>query len=76
MFKLRGLGDVTRFYSDKFRNHIYLITEDVIIPCNGVLLAARSPRIEDMLQDTDSIPAVEFSDNMEGFKRLPASSLR
>ena len=64
MFNLSRLKDVTRFYDDSFRNEVYLITDDVPIKCNGILLAARSRKIEDIIKDTENIPANEHSDNL------------
>ena len=64
MLKLSRLKDVTQFYNDNFRNEVYLITDDVPIKCNGILLAARSPEIEEIMEDTENIPANEYSDNL------------
>ena len=66
MFQLSRLKDFTRFYEygDNFRNEVYLITDDVLIKCNGILLAARSRKIEEIIKDTENIPANEYSDNL------------
>ena len=66
MFTLSRLKDVTRFYEygDNFRNEVYLITDDVPIKCNGILLAARSRKIEEIIKDTENIRANEYSDNL------------
>ena len=66
MFSLAPLGDMTRFLRSTFRNEVYLITEDVCIKSSGILLAARSTKIEQMLEKGWDVPAVEFSDDMTG----------
>ena len=47
---------------------MYLITEDVCIQSNGLLLAARSAKIEGILEESEKIPALQFSDNMAGLE--------
>ena len=49
-------------------NEAYLITEDVCIKAHGIILAARSAKIEVMLEESENIPAVEFSDNLTGLE--------
>ena len=66
MFSLTPLGDLTRFLSSNIKNEVYLITENVCIKSNGLLLAARSAKIEEILEESEEIPVVEFSDNMAG----------
>ena len=66
MFTLSQLGDVTRDLKDNFRNQVYVITEDKPIQCSGVLLASRSTIIEEIIQNSECIPAIEFSDNLPG----------
>ena len=68
MFFLAPLGDLTRFLSSNIKNEVYLITEDVCIKSNGLLLAARSAKIEEILEESENIPAVQFSDNMAGLE--------
>ena len=68
MFSLAPLGDLTRFRRRSFKNEVYLITEDVCIKSNGLLLAARSAKIEEMLEMSENIPAVEFSDDTAGLE--------
>ena len=68
MFSLAPMGDLTRFRHSSFKNEVYLVTEDICIKSNGVLLAARSAKIEEMLEKSENIPAVEFSDNMAGLE--------
>ena len=68
MFSLTPLGDLTRFLSSNIKNEVYLITEDVCIKSNGLLLAARSAKIEEILEESEEIPAVQFSDNMAGLE--------
>ena len=68
MFSLVSLGDLLRFQCSNFKNEVYLITEDVRIKSNGILLAARSAKIEKMLKKSESIPAMQFSDNVAGLE--------
>ena len=68
MFFLAPLGDLTRFLSSNIKNEVYLITKDVCIKSNGLLLAARSAKIEEILEVSEKIPAVQFSDNMAGLE--------
>ena len=68
MFLLPPLGDLTRFLSSNIKNEVYLITKDVSIKSNGLLLAARSAKIEEILEESEKIPAVQFSDNMAGLE--------
>ena len=64
MFALPRLGDVTKFLNNNFRNDVYLITDDVLIKCNGLLLASRSAAIEEIIESSDNIPVNELSDNI------------
>ena len=68
MFSLTPLGDLTRFRRNNVMNEAYLITEDVCIRAHGIILAARSAKIEVMLEESESIPAVEFSDDLPGLE--------
>ena len=66
MLTLSRLGDVTRYFTENFRNEVFLITEDKAILCNGIILAARSAVIEEVIRNSENIPAIEFSDNLPG----------
>ena len=66
MFTLSQLGDVRRYFTDNFRNEVYIITEDKPIKCSGILLASRSIIIEEIIQNSENVPAIEFSDNIPG----------
>ena len=68
MFSLAPLGDLTRFRRRKIRNEVFLIAEDVRIMSCGVLLAARSAKIEKILEESENIPADEFSGNVAGLE--------
>ena len=68
MLSLPPLGDLTHFLSSNIRNDVYVVTEDKCIKSNGVLLAARSAKIEEILEKSENIPAVQFSDNMAGLE--------
>ena len=68
MFSLTSLGDLTRFRRSTIKSEVYLVTEDVCIKSHGVLLAARSAKLEEMLEQSENIPVVEFSDNMAGLE--------
>ena len=68
MFSLAPLNDLTRFRRNTFKNEVYLITEDLSIKCNGIPFAARSSKIEDMLEKSENIPVVEFSDEIAGLE--------
>ena len=68
MFSLTPLGDLTRFRRNNVMNEAYLITEDVCIKAHGIILAARSAKIEVMLEESENIPAVEFSDDLTGLE--------
>ena len=68
MFSLTPLGDLTRFRRNNVKNEAYLITEDVCIKVHGIILAARSAKIEVMLEESENIPAVEFSDDLTGLE--------
>ena len=68
MFSLTPLGDLTRFRRNNVKNEAYLITEDVYIKAHGIILAARSAKIEVMLEESENIPAVEFSDDLTGLE--------
>ena len=64
--KLPLLDDFSRLLSENFRNEVFLITEDKPIKCSGAVLAARSSVLEGMIDDSNNIPAIEFSDNIPG----------
>ena len=68
MLSLTPLGDLTRFRRSNVKNEAYLITEDVSIKVHGIILAARSAKIEVMLEESENIPAVEFSDDLTGLE--------
>ena len=68
MFSLTPLGDLTRFRRNNVKNEAYLITEGVCIKAHGIILAARSAKIEVMLEESENIPAVEFSDDLTGLE--------
>ena len=68
MFSFTPLTDLTRFQHGNFKNEVYVINEDKCITSNGVLLAARSNKIEEILEESENIPAVQFSDNMAGLE--------
>ena len=68
MFSLTPLGDLTRFLSSNIKNEVYVVTEDKCIKSNGVLLAARSAKIEEILEESEKIHAVQFSDNIAGLE--------
>ena len=68
MFSLTPLGDLTRFRRNNVMNEAYLITEDVCIKVHGIILAARSAKIEVILEESENIPAVEFSDDLTGLE--------
>ena len=68
MFSLVPLTDLTRFRRSNFKNEVYLITEDVCIKSNGVLLAARSAKIEEILEESEKILALQYSDNLAGLE--------
>ena len=62
------MGDLTRFLSSSIKNEVFIVTENRCIKSNGVLLAARSAKIEEILEESENIPAVQFSDNMAGLE--------
>ena len=68
MFSLTSLGDLTRFRRSNVKNEAYLITQDVSIKVHGIILAARSAKIEEMLKENEKIKAVEFSDDLTGLE--------
>ena len=68
MFSLTPLGNLTRFRRNNVKNEAYLITEDVCIKVHGIILAARSAKIEVMLEESENIPAVEFCDDLTGLE--------
>ena len=68
MFSLTSLGDLTRFRRNNVKNEAYLITQDVSIKVHGIILAARSAKIEEMLKENEKIKAVEFSDDLTGLE--------
>ena len=64
MLKLPRLPDISRFcFNDDIRDEFFF-TEDEVIKCNGVLLAARSAKLEGLIRDSENIRASEFSDNL------------
>ena len=68
MFSLTPLGDLTRFRRSYVKSEAYLISEDVSIKVHGIILAARSAKIEAMLEGSENIKAVEFSDDLTGLE--------
>ena len=68
MFSLTSLGDLTRFRRNNVKNEAYLITQDKSIKVHGIILAARSAKIEEMLKENEKIKAVEFSDDLTGLE--------
>ena len=66
IIKLPQLDDMSKFLNEHFRNEVFLITEDKPIKCNGVILSARSSVLEGMIQDSENVPVIEFSDNIPG----------
>ena len=68
MFSLTPLGDLTRFRRSNIKSGVYLVTEDVYVKCHGILLAARSAKLEKMVEESENIPAVEFSDDITGLE--------
>ena len=64
MFALAPLGDLSRFRRSDIKSEVYLVTEDVCIKSHGILLAARSAKLEKMVEESENIPAVEFSDDI------------
>ena len=68
MFVLAPLGDLSRFLSSDIKSEVYLVTEDVCIKSHRILLAARSAKLEKMVEESENIPAVEFSDDMRGLE--------
>ena len=68
MFSLTSLGNLTRFRRSTIKSEAYLVTENVCIKSHGVLLAARSSKLEEMLEESENIPVVELSDNMAGLE--------
>ena len=64
MFTLAPMGNLIRFRRSNIKSEVYLVTEDVRIKSHGILLAARSAKLEKMVEDSENIPAVEFSDNL------------
>ena len=66
MLTLSQLGDISRYLKDDFRNQVYIITEDKPIKCSGILLASRSTIIEEIIENSENILAIEFSDNIPG----------
>ena len=68
MFSLAPLGGLTRFRRSNIKSEVYLVTEDVCIKSHGILLAARSAKIEKIMEESENIPAVEFSDNLAGLE--------
>ena len=68
MFTLAPMENLTRFRRRNIKSEVYLVTEDVRIKSHGILLAARSAKLEKMVDDSENIPAVEFSDNLTGLE--------
>ena len=68
MFSLAPLGDLTRFRRSNIKSEVYLVTEDACIKSHGILLAARSAKIEKIMEESENIPAVELSDNLAGLE--------
>ena len=68
MFALAPLGDLTRFRRSDIKSEVYLVTEDVCTKSHGILLAARSAKLEKMVEESENIPAVEFSDDIRGLE--------
>ena len=68
MFSLAPLADLTRSRRSDIKSEVYLVTEDVCIKFHGILLAARSVNLEKMVEESENIPAVEFSDNITGLE--------
>ena len=68
MFSLSPLGDLTRFQSISIKSEVYLVTEDLCIQSHGILLAARSAKIQEILEESENISVVELSDNMTGLQ--------
>ena len=68
MFALAPLADLTRFRRSNIKCEVYLVTEDVCIKSHGILLAARSAKLEKMVEESENIPAVEFSDDITGLE--------
>ena len=52
MFTLAPLGDLTLFRRSNIKSEVYLVTEDVYIKSHGIILAARSTKIEEMLEES------------------------
>ena len=68
MFALAPLADLTRFRRSDIKCEVYLVTEDVCIKSHGILLAARSAKLEKMVEESENIPAAEFSDDIAGLE--------
>ena len=68
MFSLNPLGDLTRFRRSDIKSEVYVVTEDVCIKSQRILLAARSANLEKMVEKSENIPAVEFSDDIAGLE--------
>ena len=64
MFSLSKLGDLTHFRDKIVKNEVYFVTEDNFIKAHGFILSARSDRIKEILENSENIPAVEFSDDL------------
>ena len=64
MFSLSKLGDLTHFRDKIVKNEVYFVTEDTYIKAHGLILSARSDRIKEILENSENIPAVEFSDDL------------
>ena len=68
MFSLTPWGDLTRFRRSDIKSEVYLVTEDVCIKSHGILLAGRSAKLQKMVEESENIPAVEFSDDIAGLE--------
>ena len=68
MFSLTPWGDLTRFRRSDIKSEVYVVTEHVCIKSHGILLAARSVKLEKMVEESENIPAVEFSDDITGLE--------
>ena len=68
MFALVPLGDLTRFRRSNIKSEAYLVTDNVCIKSHGIVLAARSAKLEKMVEESENIPAVECSDNITGLE--------
>ena len=63
-----SIGRLDAFPTQQRQNEAYLITQDVRIKVHGIILAARSAKIEVTLEENEKIKAVEFSDDLTGLE--------